>query len=240
MANTTNTTKKTTTSSTKAATQPKEPATSAKAEYKAKLAALEKQNAELQSQLSSLMKMVADSKDKQAAPVMEQSSLNEEVRIVHLIQRASGLSTYIHLSTIDISMSAFGEERTLDRRQAEELVGKYRYLFDEGIIAFGAGNEELANRLSVKSMNAYGYIGPDFLNSVAEMSALQLEDLYKKVCDGHKTFLVEYFKRKNIEKDPRFMDPSKIDVLNRLSGRAMFDVLLDRERDEVNAAKGNK
>lgn len=240
MATTTNTTKKTTTSSAKV-TAPKEASSaSEKAAYEQKLAALEKQNEDLQSQIASLMKMVADSKDKPAVPVVEQSSLNEEVRIVHLVQRASGLSTLIRLSNIEISMNAFGEERTLDRRQAEELVGKYRYLFDEGIIAFGAGNEELANRLSVKSVKAYGYIGPDFLNSLADISATQLEDLYKKVCDGHKTFLVEYFKRKNIEKDPRFMDPAKIDVLNRLSGRAMFDVLLDRERDEANAAKGNK
>ena len=127
-------------------------------------------------------------------------------------------------------MSEFGEERTIDRRQAEELVGGHRRLFERGTIAFGDGNEELAKRLSVKSVSQYKYISRDFLQKLATMSARELEDLYMKLCDGHKAFIIEYFKRKIIEKDPAFMDVGKIDVLNRLSDRAMSDVLLDKDR----------
>ena len=194
---------------------------------------LEAQNKRLQEQLDSLLKMVAGMTTTSTQPVKTNEKVNsllDEVKIVHLVQRAGGLTTTIHLSNLDITMSEFGEERTIDRRQAEELVGGHRRLFERGTIAFGDGNEELAKRLSVKSVSQYSYMSRDFLQRLATMSARELEDLYAKLCEGHKAFIIEYFKRKIIEKDPAFMDVGKIDVLNRLSDRAMSDVLLDKDR----------
>ena len=68
------------------------------------------------------------------------------------------------------------------------------------------------------------------------MNIYELEDIYNKLCDGLRGFIIEYFKRKIIEKDPKFNDVYKIELLNRLSNGAMSDVILDRQRDSVNEA----
>lgn len=193
----------------------------------------------LQVQVDALMKMIASMNPPAQAP-KDVSSFNQEVKIVHLVQRAPGLTTTVRLSNLEISMSEFGEERTIDRRQAEELVGNHRSLFEDGVIAFGEGCDDLAKRLSVKSFKSYGYMNSEFVKNLGRLSVHELEDLYGKLCDGHKAFVVEYFKRKIMEKDPAFMDVGKIDVINRLSGKAMSDVLLDRDRDEVNASVAKK
>ena len=246
---TTNTTKKTSsngtkTSTSRAKTTPVAPEASEQNEkYDAlqeQYNVLKKQNDDLTNRVDELLRALAVQNTRVSEPVVLQApsnSLNDEVTIVHLVQRASGLNDIIRLSNLEITMSEFGEERTLDRRQAEELVGRYRFLFDEGVLAFGAGSEEIARKLSVKTTSAYGYLDSEFVKRLADISARDLEDLYKKVCDGHKQFIIEYFKRKIIEKDPLFMDMSKVDVLNRLSGEnAMFDVILDKQRDDMIAA----
>ena len=127
-------------------------------------------------------------------------------------------------------MAKFGEQRTLDRRQAEELAGKYRSFFEKGIIAFGAGNEEFAERCGLKTTTDYRYCTPDFLQKLANASVAELEKIYGLVDAGHKAFIVEYFQRKSIEGDPRFKDSVKLEALNRLSGNALSGVILDFQK----------
>lgn len=167
------------------------------------------------------------------------NSLNEEIILVHLKENAPGLTTHIELSNLTIDLNAFGEERTLDRRQAEELAGKYRKFFDRGVIAFGAGSEHLAGKFGLKSVNDYSYINKDFLKKLGALSLIELENLYNKLSDGHKTFVIEYFKRKVLEKDPNFNNIHKIELLNRISDGAMSGTTLDmkREAEEAAAAK---
>lgn len=167
------------------------------------------------------------------------NSLNEEVKLIHLKDNAIGLTTHIELSNLTLDMGSFGEERTLDRRQAEEVAGKYRKFFERGIIAFGAGSEHLASKFGLKSISDYSYLDKDFFKKLGSISINELENLYNKVCDGHKQMIIEYFKRKILEKDSNFNNIHKIEVLNRISNGAMSGTTLDikREAEEAAAAK---
>lgn len=200
------------------------------------VSALKEQVATLGKQVEMFMQMFA-AMNTGTAP---KNSLLDEIKLVHLVDRAPGLSTHIVLSNIIIDMTAFGEERTLDRRQAEELAGKYRKLFERGTIAFGRGCEEVSGRFSLKSVSEYGYMDSNFLDKLREMNAAELEELYNKLCDGHRDFVISYFKRKAIEKDPAFSDPYKIETLNRVSGGAMADMILDRQRENVLSSMSKK
>ena len=186
-----------------------------------------------------LIQMLAERGVSVAPVVNDKNSLNEEVVLVHLKENAPGLTTHIELSNLTIDMSAFGEERTLDRRQAEELAGKYRKFFDRGVIAFGSGSEHLASKFGLKSVNDYSYVNKDFVKKLGTLSLVELENLYNKLSDGHKKFVIEYFKRKILEKDPNFNDIHKIEMLNRVSDGAMSGTTLDmkREAEEAAAAK---
>lgn len=195
--------------------------------------------AALKAQIEMLTKMMAagmGSTPVASAPA-HSSSLLEEVKVVHLRDCIPGTTTHIHLSNRDLDFSSFGATLTLDRRQAEELAGgTAKKFFDRGVIAFGEGSEEIAKTLGVKSMRDYEFMGSDFVKRLGTMSVYELEDIYNKLCDGLRGFIIEYFKRKILEKDPAFNDIHKIEVLNRLSDGAMSDVILDRQRDAANEA----
>ena len=162
-----------------------------------------------------------------------------EIKLIHLIQNDPGLTTHIELTNLTIDMNAFGEERTLDIKQAEELVGKYRRFFDRGIIAFGAGSEDFAKRFSLKTVKDYSYLNKDFVKHLGGLSLTELENLYGKLSEGHKRFVIEYFKRKILEGDPAFKDIHKIELLNRLSNGAMSGTTLDLTREAETAAQKN-
>lgn len=193
--------------------------------------------AALKAQIEMLTKMMAAGMGSAPVAAAPKSSLLEEVTVVHLRDCIPGTTTHIHLSNRDLDFSSFGATLTLDRRQAEELAGgTAKKFFDRGVIAFGEGSEEIAKTLGVKSMRDYEFMGSDFVKRLGTMSVYELEDIYNKLCDGLRGFIIEYFKRKILEKDPAFNDIHKIEVLNRLSDGAMSDVILDRQRDAANEA----
>ena len=191
----------------------------------------------LKEQIAELKKMLAGGLQTTTvaapAPVEKKNSLYDEVTIVHLFERAPGLSTHIEISNLTMDLHAFGETRTLDRRQAEELAGKYRRLFENGIIAFGAEDEDLARRFALKSVNAYSYDRTNFVERLGTLTPLELEDLYKKLGQEQRRFIIEYFKRKIIDGDVQFKDIHKIETLNRLSNRSMEGTLLDLKTKEA-------
>ena len=184
--------------------------------------------AELKAQIAMLMSMMVNNRNGSAE---EKNSLLDEVTVVHLVERAPGLTTHIELTTTTLDMAKFGEQRTLDRRQAEELAGKYRSFFEKGIISFGAGNEEFAERCGLKTVKSYTYMTPDFVDKLGTLEVKDLEKLYKTVDAGHKAFILEYFQRKAIEGDPAFKNSVKIEALNRLSNNAMSGVALDLQTE---------
>ena len=191
--------------------------------------------AALKAQIEMLTKMMAAGMGTSPATASPKSSLLEEVKVVHLRECIPGTTTHIGLSNRDLDFASFGATLTLDRRQAEELAGgTTKKFFDRGVIAFGEGSEELAKTLGVKSMQDYEFMGSDFVKRLGTMNVYELEDIYNKLCDGLRGFIIEYFKRKILEKDPAFNDIHKIEVLNRLSDGAMSDVILDRQRDAAN------
>lgn len=196
------------------------------------------QLAQLQAQNEMLMKMLME-KNGAPAQVTVANALNNEYTLVHLVDRMPGCTTHIELSNITIDMTAFGEERILDRRQCEEIAGKYRKWFEKGTIAFGADGEELASRFGLKSIKDYSYINKDFVKQLGGLSLIELENLWNKLCEGHKKFVIEYFKRGVVKGDPAFKDIHKIELLNRLSKGAMSGTTLDfeREREAAEAAK---
>ena len=193
------------------------------------------QLAELKAQNELLMKMLME-KSGQTVQTASTSALNSEYKLIHLVERAPGLTTHIELSNTTIDMSSFGEERTLDRRQCEELAGKYRGLFEKGIIAFGADGDDLSAKFGLKNINDYSYLNKDFVKQLGGLSYTELENLWNKLCEGHRKFVIEYFKRGVLNKDPALSDIHKIELLNRLSNGAMSGTTLDLERERERKA----
>jgi len=216
------------------ATQP----TAAADDKDAKIAALEASLAQMQEFMKVMM---ANMGNKPVETNSVKDTLFRYVTVVHLVERAPGLTTHIELSNgVILDFRTFGEEHTFTVQQAEELASKYRSWFDLGIFAFGADADDLAKRLNLKSVTQYSFAGSDFLNRLPDLDLYQLKELWDKMGQGHREFLVEYFKRKILAKDPAYDDIDKIELLNRLSNGGMESVILDRKNAAIKAEEASK
>ena len=204
----------------------------------AKIAALEASLAQMQEFMKAMM---ANMNNKPSEIDSAKNALFRYVTVIHLVDRAPGLSTHIELSNgVILDFRTFGEEHTFTVQQAEELASKYRSWFDLGIFAFGADADDLAKRLNLKTVTQYSFAGSDFLGRLPELDLYQLKALWDKMGQGHREFLIEYFKRKILAKDPSFDDIDKIELLNRLSNGGMEGVLLDRKNAAIKAEEASK
>lgn len=204
----------------------------------AKIAALEASLAQMQEFMKAMM---ANMNNKPSEIDSAKNALFRYVTVIHLVDRAPGLSTHIELSNgVILDFRTFGEEHTFTVQQAEELASKYRSWFDLGIFAFGADADDLAKRLNLKTVTQYSFAGSDFLGRLPELDLYQLKALWDKMGQGHREFLIEYFKRKILAKDPSFDDIDKIELLNRLSNGGMEGVLLDRKNAAIKAEEASR
>ena len=72
---------------------------------------------------------------------------------------------------------------------------------------------DYAKRNNLK-MASESLIDSDFIRKLGTMPMSDVQDIYEKVCDGQKDFIVSYWKRKFIEKVPEFRDLRKLQILN--------------------------
>ena len=189
---------------------------------------LEKQIEEQSKQINQLLALLAS----QNAP-RTSSQQSDMVTIVHLVQRAEGLATYMKLSNLEISMSDFGEERTVTRQQFEEMIGKYRHWFNSGMLSVGVGHEDAAQRYGLKTAKDYP-ISSDFVKNLGTIEMQALENIFSKLPVEGKAFIIGYWKRKIIANDPLFKDIRKIETLNRLCGGELRQTI-----EELSAEKKN-
>lgn len=197
-------------------------------DYAKRIAALEAQLESSNKMLEMLTKLVAN---QQAAPVVNQptSNLQNEVKIVHLVQRAPGLSTYIKLSNLEVILTEFGEERYLTIQQFEEMLGKYRRWFDSGMISLADGYEDVARRYGLKTANNYP-MDSYFIANMGTLPMAEIEKMYDRLPTSGKDFIVSHWMQKVIEGDLNFKDVRKIETLDRISNGAMENVLVELKR----------
>ena len=138
-----------------------------------------------------------------------------------------------HLATahVDLTFNRWGEEFTLSRSQFDEVVGKYRSWFDDGILAVSGDTEEGIRVAAAKGIKTHKefYLDAKKLESIGKMSVPQIEDLWEHTTlQKHKESIVTFVKRKFIEGDPAYCNREKIDLFNRLTNGAFT-----REQDEL-------
>lgn len=160
-----------------------------------------------------------------------------EITLVHNRELIGGLSTAIHLSNLSIDFHTLGEQRMLSWQQFEECVSKYHNWFEKGIILLGADCADLAERYNVPYVKREGVstITKKDLQTIYSKSETELEALVNSLSAEDKRFVCSYWLGKCYEKDAKFLQRSKIELLNRLTGQHIFDNLLTQMNyDSVN------
>lgn len=197
---------------------------------------------QLEAQIELLTKMLMNQQGigQQSAPAQAARKIDDEVTVVHLVQRDSGLRTHIKLSNMTIDFRNFGEERVLPLMVFEELVGKYRSWFEKGILAPGPEAGDVARRYGLKVSTDFG-VSKELIQKIPYMSLIELEEFYESVGQAHRDFILEQFRRGCVNKDPKYKDIHKLEMLNRISNGALDSVLLDitveRKRESMEKQK---
>lgn len=179
----------------------------------------EEYDKQIKEQMASFKAQLEAMKEAMTAPVNTKvftNNLNDQIKIVHLVQRVSGLTTHIKLSNLEIILRDLGEERTVTLQQFEEMVGKYRSWFTKGIISVAAGYEDIAERYGLSTAKGYP-LNSEFMVRLGKFPMDKLETVFSRLPEAGQAFIISYWTRKALEKDPDFCDIRKIEILDRIS-----------------------
>lgn len=140
-------------------------------------------------------------------------SMSAEVTLVYLSESLGVVS----IDGLTLNCSRYGEQFQVSRIQFDQIVGKYRKWFDDGILAVGDNCVDVAAAKDIKTESEY-VLNAKILNSIGKMSASELSKLWDKLTTPEeRNSVVLHVKHKLIEGDPVYKDREKIDLLNRLT-----------------------
>ena len=157
---------------------------------------------------------------------------NREVTIIHNEEMFNGLCTAIELSNLSIKFTRLGEQRVLSWQQFEELVSKYRGFIDRGLVKVSANDRDLCDKYQIQCYEpTAGYtITAEILNKLPDMTDDELKRVYNGLSEDNQKILLNYWLGKcyarEEERDKRFYNRYKIDLLNSLSGSYLFDNII--------------
>lgn len=187
-----------------------------------------KTKAQLEAEIEELKKALSARDSAPVAPVtpVAPATTTTDVTVVYM----SDSLGFIKVGDLELNASRFGEQFIISRNQFDALVGKYRSWFDRGILAVAPQDIHVASMKGLRTSDEYA-ISYEKLNKLGTMSPTEIEKFWNSVpTDAHRTSIVTFFKRKNIEGvEPGYKDRARIDVLDRLT-----DGGFSQERDEVN------
>ena len=153
---------------------------------------------------------------------------DKEIIIVHNRELLGGLSTAIQLTGLTINFHTLGEQRVLSWQQFEECVSKYRKWFDKEIILLAPEFADVAERYNVSCLKREGHavVTKGDLVNIYKKSERELEDYMNSLTEADKDFICSYWLGKCYENDAKYRVRSKVELLNRISNKGVFDNLL--------------
>ena len=194
---------------------------------------------QMQEEINTLKNEVAEEetvkKEDTTAKILEtlmNNKSNREVTIIHNEEMFNGLCTAIELSNLSIKFTRLGEQRVLSWQQFEELVSKYRGFIDKGLIKVTEKDKDLCEKYQIQCYEptAEYTITTEILNKLPDMSDEELKKVYKGLSEDNQKILLNYWLgkcyAKGEDRDERFYNRYKIDLLNNLSGTYLFDNII--------------
>lgn len=135
---------------------------------------------------------------------------------------------FAKISNMEFNFNRYGEQFKVPRYQFDELVGKYRRWFDEGILAVAPEDYEVAAAKGISTTDEF-VLSYKVLSSIGTMSVSAIEELWNNTTKPeHRRSIITFVKKKFIEGDPKYRNREKIDLFNRLTNNGFV-----REQDEL-------
>lgn len=178
--------------------------------------------AQLEGQVKQLLELLALQNARTPQPT---ASTTDVIKIVHLVERGEGLKTIIRLGNgTQITMTKFGEERTLTIAQFEEILGNYRGWFEDGMLAIHGDYEDKAKFYGL-STSAHYPINSEFVRGLENKSMNEIESVFPRLPKAGKEFLCAHWVRMAQKGERHFCDLRNLETMNRLTEGAFENVI---------------
>ena len=163
---------------------------------------------------------------------------DREVVIVHNFQNHSGLVTPIRLSNLSIDFVGVGEQRILSWQQFEECVSKYRKLFNKRILLLAAEHADIAEKYNIPCVDTeFKILTNKELSNLNKLTLNELETYINSLRPEDKETVYSYWMGKCYTKEAGYYDRAKVELLNRLSGERMENMLAYMNGDYLREEK---
>jgi hypothetical protein len=158
---------------------------------------------------------------------------DRRVVLVGLYDFAEGCSNYFKISHREFKFTKLGQRISISFLEFEEVINNHRRLFEQGLLTVSEKDNDIADFFDLPRFDKNA-LGIDVFKNIVNLSLKELEDIYNKVCDIHKSLIIAKwirgywdFDSKRMGSDAGYNDHLKIELLNRLSNGAMKIVLDD-------------
>lgn len=153
---------------------------------------------------------------------------DKEITVVHNRQCFGGLSTHIELTGVTIDFHDMGERRAISWQQFEECVSKYKGFFLREIILLDDEHRDLAEQYGVPCIKRDGKntITTKDLNNMSKWSVEKLASYIKSLSKNDQDFVFSYWLGKCYQNEKNYCERYKIETLNSLSDKHVFDNFL--------------
>lgn len=157
------------------------------------------------------------------------SSATDSVTVVYMSDSLGHLET----KNISIDCTKFGESFIMSRSQFDELVGKYRGWFNDGILAVGPESIDVAAQKGLRVSTEF-HLDVKKLDSLGTDTPDQIEKLWKdpSLTSQQRLSICTAYKRHFMRGDTGYRDTSKVSLLDKLTRGAFARELVECTRGD--------
>lgn len=212
-------------------------------ELKSKIEQVNNDEKKIENQQAQTSSSVDNNYTNRLLETLVNNKMNQEVTIVHGTQMFGGLTTCMVLGNMEVVLTNLGEYKTLTWQQFEEMVGKYRGFIEAGIIKITPAQRDLCEKYQIQCYEDGDYgnvITTDILKRLPDMSESELVKCYQGLSENDQKVVLNYWLgqcyARPEEKDKRFYNRYKLELLNKLSNSQIFsNMIADINADEQRA-----
>lgn len=191
-------------------------------EIKKKNEELESTISELKMMMQMLMKQNASSSADTASRTV--SKMDTPCTIIHLVECYPDLPDVIKVNGNDYFFINFGEKKVFRFADIQNIITKYRTLFDRGVFMLGSDCAQFQNELPIK-VNCASFSDETFTR-INKLSEEQLDNLLSSLTQSQCVHIANMWKRNVENGDRSFMNVSKMKIFNKYTENFLKDTIL--------------
>lgn len=194
----------------------------------------EEENKKLQGEILQL-KEEAKTKPADEAKVVEEEPVktasenfdaNRMVEIVHLADRAEGLSTVLEMADgRRLTFRRYGDSIRVRYYEFQQLLSTYDSMFrKDRVFTLGKNDQDIAEAEHLPTFDEK-CLSKDEVRGLLQLSPKRLEEVYNRVCDTQKELILSAWQRGYYAgEDSEYRNLDKINALNKVSGNRLRTV----------------